>query len=239
MKKLTVVAAVAMAVSGVFAEAESSETQGYASPVGISLAAPLQFPRTADSVYGFRYNVFMALNKDTVGFDLGLVGVNTGCMKGLQLNAFNWVNESVDAFQIGALANVVQEDVAALQLGMFNVVRGDFAGLQLGLVNVEDELAGFQIGGLINWNSADACGVQFGAGNADIETFSGFSCGAVNWAGEMTGCQLGVINVAERAAGLQIGVMNAVGDMKGVQLGFVNMICDGPLPVLPVANANF
>lgn len=239
MKKLTIAAVMAMALSSVFAEAESSEKRGYASPVGLSLAAPLQFPSTVDSVYGFRYNVFMALNKDMVGFDLGLVGINTGCLKGLQINAFNWVNESVAAFQIGALANVALDDVAAFQIGTFNIVRGDFAGLQLGLVNVEDELAGFQIGGLINWNSADACGVQFGAGNADIENFSGFSCGAVNWAGEMTGCQLGVINVAERAAGLQIGVMNAVGDMKGVQLGFVNMICDGPLPVLPVANANF
>jgi hypothetical protein len=239
MKKLTIVAAAVMALGGVFAEAESSEKRGYASPVGLSLAAPLQFPRTVDSVYGFRYNVFMALNKDMIGLDLGLVGINTGCLKGMQVNAFNWVNESVDAFQIGALANVALDDVAAFQIGTFNIVRGDFAGLQLGLANIQDEFAGFQIGGLLNWNSADSFGVQFGAGNANIENFTGFSCGAVNWASEMTGFQLGVVNVAERATGLQIGVYNAVEDMDGVQLGFVNLICEGPLPVMTVANASF
>ena len=239
MKKLTIVAVVAMAVGCVFAEAESSENRGYISPVGLSLAAPLQFPRTVDSVYGYRYNIFMALNKDVVGFDCGLVGINTGCMKGLQMNAFNWVNETVDAYQIGLLANVALDDVNAFQIGTFNIIRGDFTGLQLGLVNIEDSFCGFQIGGALNWNSADSFGAQFGIGNADIENYTGFSCGLVNWANEMTGFQLGLVNVAEFATGLQMGVYNAVNDMDGVQIGLVNLICEGPVPVLTVANANF
>ena len=239
MKKLTIVAAAAMALSSVFAETGFSEKRGSVSPVGFSLAAPLQFPRIVDSVRGFRYNIFMALNRDMAGLDLGLVGINTGWVQGLQINAFNWANESVDALQIGTLANVTLDDVRAFQIGTFNIVRGDFAGLQLGLVNVEDEFAGFQVGGLLNWNSADSFGAQFGVGNANVENFTGFSCGAVNWASEMTGFQLGVVNVAEHATGLQIGVYNAVEDMDGVQIGCVNLICEGPLPVMTVVNANF
>lgn len=239
MKKLTIVAAVAMAVGCVFAEAESSDGKGYVSPVGFSLAAPLQFPRTVDSVYGFRYNVFMALNKDVIGWDCGLVGINGGCMKGLQMNAFNWVNEEVDAWQIGLIANVALDDVNAFQIGTFNVIHGGFTGLQLGLVNVESSFCGLQVGSALNWNSSDSFGAQFGAGNANIENYTGFSCGVVNWANEMTGFQLGLVNVAEFATGLQIGVCNAVNDMKGVQIGIINLICEGPVPVLTIANANF
>lgn len=239
MKKLTIAAMMAFAASCVFAGEDSAENRGFASPVGFSLAAPLQFPGIGDSVYGLRYNVFMALNKDTYGLDLGLVGINTGRVKGLQINAFNWANESVDAFQIAALANVALDDVDALQIGTFNIVSGDFTGLQLGLVNVEDSFAGFQVGGLLNWNSADSYGAQFALGNMDFENFTGFSCGFVNKAFDMTGFQLGVVNVADRATGLQLGVFNAVEDMVGLQIGFANLICEGPLPVMTVANANF
>lgn len=238
MKKFTTLVMVALAACCGFAD-DNSSNDYTDSAIGLSIAAPLQLPGIAESVYGFRYNLFMAMNKDVYGLDLGLAGINTGRMKGLQINAFNWSGESVDALEIGVLANVALDDVNALQIGMVNVVRGDFAGLQLGLGNVEESFAGFQVGGLFNWNSADSFGAQFAVANADLEEFTGFSCGVVNKAAEMTGCQLGVINLADRASGLQLGVVNAAENMSGVQIGFVNLICSGPLPTMVVANANF
>ena len=239
MKKLTLVAMMALAVGGAFAGQESKKDGGFVSPVGYALAAPLQFPRMGDSVYGWRYNVFVAINKDVYGWDLGLVGINTGVMKGVQVNAFNWSGESVDALQISPIANVALDDVTALQIGTFNIIRGDMTGWQMGLVNIEDSFAGLQFGGLLNWNSADSCGAQIALGNADVENFTGFSCALVNHARTFTGFQLGLVNVAENATGLQIGLFNAVEDMDGLQLGVANLICEGPLPAMTVANASF
>lgn len=239
MKKLTLAAVMAFIAGGVFAGQNLAESRNFCSPVGFSLAAPLQFPGMGDSVCGFRYNVFMAYNDDVYGLDLGTVGINTGDMKGLQINTFNWSNGKVDAFQISAFANVALDDVDALQIGTFNIVRGDMTGLQLGLVNVEDVFHGLQIGGFLNLNSADSCGAQIALANENIENFTGFSCGVINHARSGSGFQLGVVNAADRVTGFQLGVFNAANDMTGLQIGLVNLICEGTVPVMTVANANF
>jgi hypothetical protein len=94
------------------------------------------------------------------------------------------VGGSYTGFQIGGLANVVNDDVHALQVGgAVNVVGGAFKGLQVGLVNV-----------------------------AVLEMKNAWQIGFWNHCGDMeNGGQIGVFNYArDVSSGLQIGLINII-----------------------------
>ncbi len=195
------------------------------SPIGIGLAEPVQFPSKASDVYGLRFGGFWGSHADVYGLDIGLAECSAERFAGLQ---------------VAALVNMVGEEMMAFQVAPVNVVRGDGMGLQTGVVNYDGAtFIGLQLGGL-NWNNGPSYGLQVSAINVnrdeydgvllsgfinDTERLKGFACGLFNLSYEVTGCQLGLINACDR--------------MKGVQIGFLNLICESPVPIMPLANASF
>ena len=157
---------------------------------------------------------------------------------GIQCSAFSWTVENAYGVQLAPIANVVDGDVYGIQISAVNVDWGDVWGLQLGLVDYCNSFHGVQFGG-INWNNTPSHGWQVAVANANQEDFAGFMVGAVNYSLRMVGCQIGVLNIGDGDMGCQIGLINAVQRMHGVQIGAVNLICEGPLPIMVIANASF
>lgn len=239
MKKLMFASLAALVFSGVFAEEKSAVDDHINSILGLGIAAPLQFPKMSDNVYGLRLGLLMAYNNEIAGVDVSPVAIAEGDVMGVEAGLFNWGCSDVWGLQIGALANVVAGNSIACHIAAANVVRGDAAGLELSAVNYANSFKGLQIGALVNWNRAASLGAQVAAVNVNSEYFTGFSLAAINNSRNVVGFQLGAFNLAERMTGLQIGVFNAAYRMEGVQIGVLNMICENYTPVLPIANASF
>ena len=239
MKK-TVAAIVIGLAAGIGMTGEARAEAGrWASPVGIGIFAPVQFPPIGCDVYGVRLDCVMGWNNNVYGIDVGPVGICSGNFGGLEVGVFNWAGSCAWGLQFGAIANVVGDRSLDVQFaGIANVVHGDGAGFQSALVNYANSFVGFQLGA-ISWNSAASVGGQLGVVNVDQEEYVGFCGGLLNTTGKFAGFQLGAINLAEEATGLQIGVVNAVNRMHGVQIGAINVIAEGPLPMMVIANASF
>ena len=235
MKKILFAAALAVGVVG-FAKAEDRAWAW--SPLGVGVAAPLQLPFTDSDVYGLRFGGVFGWNADMLGVDAGIVSLETGRMAGIQGAAFTWTGDSVYGIQAAPIANVVDGNAFGLQVASVNADWGDVWGLQIGIVDYCNSFHGWQIAGL-NWNNTPSHGWQIAVANANQEEFGGFSVGAVDYSPRLTGCQIGFVNLADSMTGCQIGVVNAVQRAHGVQIGFVNIICEGPLPIMVVANAIF
>jgi len=156
---------------------------------------------------------------------------------GLRLTGFYGMNNDVYGVSWG-LANAAGGDTLALEVGGVNAAFDTAAGVQLAVVNYANSFMGLQIGG-INWVNADTYGVQLGFFNCDQGPVVGFDVGAINYASRFDGLQVGFLNFAYEANGLQIGAINACDTIHGVQIGFINLVCDGPLPIMVIANASF
>jgi hypothetical protein len=238
MKKLIIAAVAALSVGLGFAGSDEDEAKVGYSPVGIGFVTPAQYPSARANIYGLRLSLPMSINKDVCGLDLGVVGLTSGGIYGLQVTPFNWSDGGANGMQIAGLANVIDNNAIAMQVAPFNMVRGDAAVAQIGVFNYAISYIGLQMG-VLNWNCTQLTGSQIGAINVNAEEMTGFFCGALNYCDGVKGFQLGVINVADRANGLQIGAINAVNEMSGLQIGFINMICESALPLMVIANASF
>jgi hypothetical protein len=234
-KKTLFAAALAAGIVG-FARAEDRAWAW--SPLGIGIAAPIQLPLIDSDVYGLRFGGLFGYNADMFGIDAGVVSLETGTMAGIQGAAFTWTSDSVYGIQGAFLANVVDGDVFGVQVASVNADWGNVWGVQVGVVDYCNSFHGIQVGG-INWNNTPSHGWQTAVANANQEEFAGFSAGAVNYSLRVTGCQIGAVNLADSMTGCQIGFFNAAQRARGVQIGFLNMICEGPLPIMVVANASF
>ena len=235
MKKTLLAAALA---AGIVSFAKAEDRAWAWSPLGVGIAAPLQLPFVDTDIYGLRFGGFFGWNAAVYGLDFDVVALETARFAGIQCSAFSWTVENAYGIQLAPLANVVDGDVYGLQISAVNVDWGDVWGLQLGLVDYCNSFHGVQFGGL-NWNNTPSHGWQVAVANANQEDFAGFTAGAVNYSLRMVGLQIGVLNVGDGATGCQIGVVNAVQRMHGVQIGAVNLICEGPLPIMVIANASF
>lgn len=210
------------------------------SPIGIGLAAPLQFPFMDSDVYGLRLGGFLGYNHDVYGVGLSVAEMATGTFAGFQASALSWTEGDFYGVQLGALGNVVESRGLALQLGLVNVDKDDFGGVQLGLVNYDVGFAGLQLGGIVNWNNSACCGLELGLVNANQDEYIGCAFGGlVNYASKFRGLGCSFVNVAYEVTGVQIGVFNACDRLHGVQFGLINMICESKLPIMVLANAWF
>jgi len=240
MKKCMLATMIGLAVGLGFANSSRAEERAWSwSPLGVGLAAPAQLPFMESDVWGLRFGGFLGFNKDVYGVDFGIAEMTTGDLAGLQGSLFSWTEGKVWGVQYSVLANVAGNDTLALQCGGVNTVWGNAAGVQLGAVNYDAAFVGLQFGGILNWNNSTSCGAQFGLVNADQDQFVGWSAGLVNYAGSFKGFQLGLFNSVEEVTGYQLGLVNACSKMRGVQVGLVNIVCEGPLPIMVLANASF
>lgn len=238
MKKLIMCVALTLGCALAGESRTNEETSWGWSPIGLGIAAPAQLPFVESSVYGFRFGGFFGWNYDVYGLDLGLAEVCSGHFAGVQLCALSHTSGNAYGLQLGVLGNVVERRGVALQLGCVNIDSDEFGGVQAGLVNYTMNYAGGQFG-LVNWNLSDAYGFQFGAVNVNRNEYFGGAFGVINHSAKFRGFDLGLINTAYEVSGFQLGLINACDHLKGVQFGLINMVCEGPLPIMVLANASF
>ena len=235
MKKL--IAAAALILSATVASADATWCQ-------LSFYSPgdLMLPWARSDVYGIRLDLPYGNNKgNLVGVDLGVVGVLSEGMTGLQVSGFNLVDlASVNGLQIGVIANR-DRDFRGVQISsVLNWNEDDSAGVQIGTVNYGGEFAGFQIGG-ISWMVGKYSGVTFDAMLVNCNDFTGWSVAGFNYGlKDVSGAQMGGINVAaETSNGLQLGCINCAKHHEGLQLGLIIINRSCFLPCFPVLNFNF
>lgn len=132
-------------------------------PLQIGIWPPaLQVVTPEIDVSGLKLNLPYGGNDNVAGLDIGLVSTAKN-------------NSSI---QINAFLNLVDEDYAGVQVGLFNLC-GDSAGLQIGLLNSTDRVAS---------------GLQIAVINSTLE-MHGVQIGLINYTQFMTGLQLGVVNI--------------------------------------------
>ena len=235
MKKLIVAAFLILSASVASADATWCQLSFY-SP------GDLMLPWARSDVYGLRIDLpYGNNNGKLIGADLGVVGVLSEGMTGLQVTGFNLVDmASVKGFQFGVIANRYR-DFHGLQIsGIVNWNEDESAGVQIGTVNYGGELSGFQIGG-VSWMVGNYTGVSFDSVLVTRSNFTGWSIAGFNYGNkDVSGAQMGGINVAaESSTGLQLGFINLAKHHEGLQLGLLNVNSDGFLPCFPGINFNF
>ena len=235
MKKL--IAAAFLILSASVASADATWCQ-------LSFYSPgdIMIPWARSDVYGLRLDLPYGNNKGKlVGVDLGVVGVLSEGMTGLQVTGFNLAYIApVKGLQIGAIANR-DRDFHGVQIsGIVNWNEDESAGVQIGTVNYGGELAGLQIGG-ISWMVGNFSGVSFDAALVTRSNFTGWSLAGFNYGNkDVSGVQMGGVNVAAgSSSGLQLGLINMAKHHEGLQLGLININSSGFLPCLPGINFNF
>lgn len=241
MKKSVAVLLTGLMVGLGFVNASNADDRAWAwSPVGIGLAAPIQLPYMTTDVYGLRLGGFFGANNDVYGLDLGVAEYSAGDFAGLQASALSWTQGRCYGVQLAAFANVVREQLFALQMAPVNVDWDESTGVQFGCVNYDNSFVGIEVGALINWNCRMSYGLEVSTINANQEEFLGAAFGGlVNYAQTFTGFACGLVNVAYDVTGCQLGLINACDRMHGVQIGLLNLINESKLPVMVIANAAF
>ncbi len=153
------------------------------------------------------------------------------------LNVVGGYTAGVNGFELGAVFNIVKQDVKYVQVsGAFNVVGGKVEGLQIaGIGNGSlDSVNGLQFAGLANMTPRGFTGAQFaGLYNHVGEYADGVQvAGLANYVQkDMHGTQIaGLANITiEKADGVQIaGLVNvAPQDIKGAQVAGMANVCLG------------
>lgn len=117
-------------------------------PIQLALFSPIQIFPESYSISGVRLSLIYGKNASVTGLDWGLINHNTtGESVGWQLGVVGLVEGDFMGFQDNWI-NVVKGDFQGLQWGVVNSAN-HAGGLQLGLVNYARTLNGLQIG-LIN-----------------------------------------------------------------------------------------
>ncbi len=178
----------AVLLSVFFGVVLSKPAHALVSPIGLSVAGPVQLPPSDFTVAGARASLFWGSHRSVYGFDLSVIGNHTqNNFGGVALaGGYNWNQGSatVIGLQAAGLANV-------------NVNKATIVGLQLA--------------GLINYNGSESTLVGIGAAliNRTPHTkLIGVQMGLYNQAREVYGFQFGVFNSAESLHGVQLGLLN-------------------------------
>lgn len=188
-----------------FALLSTQKVFGLASPIGFSFTSEGKygnFPPKDWSVYGLRFNVFGAENKNVMGIDIGGLNMTSELFAGMQLGFINIAKK--DAY------------IALAQIGVANVNAGRTVAV------------GTQLGLLFNSNQgpADIIGVQLAPVNVGKEvSIYGWQLGGFNRAKKVVGFQFGVVNYTDNLYGVQVGLVNIcksclIGVMPGINIGF-------------------
>lgn len=161
--------------------------------LAVSLFDPVQYPGSATSIVGIRFNLFYGRNHNLTGLDLGvpsfLTPLNTlnGTLYGIQSGFYNEAKRVHPmGFQWGTV-NYTREHFGGLQLAGGNITGDTVTGVQIGIVNRAGVLRGVQIGGF-NYTGR-LKGLQLGLSNLRGRPRGGASGAApyrffplVNWA---------------------------------------------------------
>ena len=235
MKKL--IAAAFLILSASVASADATWCQ-------LSFYSPgdIMIPWARSDVYGLRLDLPYGNNRGKlVGVDLGVAGVLSEGMTGLQVTGFDLAYLApVTGLQIGVFANR-DRDFHGVQIsGILNWNEDESAGVQIGTINYGGEFTGLQIGG-VSWMIGSFSGVSFDAMLTTRSNFTGWSVAGFNYGlRDVSGAQMGCINVsAETSTGLQLGAINFAKHHEGLQLGLINLNSSGFLPCFPFVNFNF
>ena len=177
MKKLLVVASLAVACGSVFADGDildemaadteqplevETEAEPIREAIWPAFFAFAEWPETPDLI-GVRLTIPFSTKQESVtGIDIGLWG-RCRDFEGVQLNLLrNDVKDTLGGAQVGFYNSVNRGDLFGIQLGLFNEANS-FRGVQAGIINVTGDGEGFQVG---IFNRA--------------ETFYGFQIGLIN-----------------------------------------------------------
>jgi hypothetical protein len=177
----------------------------------VSITSNVQLVPEDEPVSGLRLNLPYGKNTSMTGLDFGFVTEST---------------QDADALQIAVIGNLVEQNVAGMQIASFNVVGNIMKGVQIGfLFNTDNKFSGIGIAGGFNHYKEEGSGILISA------------CG--NYGEVLNGAQIGLCNIATYSTGLQIGVVNYTKNARGLQIGVVNVIEEGSLPFMPFLNFNF
>ncbi|MEM7180483.1 MAG: hypothetical protein AAF518_06200 [Spirochaetota bacterium] len=182
------------------------------------------------------------------GFELGLLNLNRGEIKGAQVGAINFTRGG-SGLQLGIMDNLNSGSFHGVQIGLgfplisINKNSGDFTGWQFGsFLNInESDFVGLQSSLLLNVNNQDHSGVQFSAIAANINAGSqtglqitsllnmnsgdnhGVQIAAINYSkGVVSYGQAGLYNHAAISSNFQFGAYNYSGGDTTFQLGLIN-----------------
>ena len=150
------------------------------------------------------------------------------------LNILGGYIESVKAFEIGGVVNIVRHNAGVLEgAGVANFVGGNFNGFQFASVinKTKGHFNGFQAAGLINRVGDRFNGLNLSGGcNLVKLNFNGFQIAGIwNSVGlNLTGVQIASAgNVVKEASGLQMSaIFNHASKVKGAQITGVINIAD-------------
>lgn len=199
----------------------------------------------ASNVYGLRFGLLNAVNRDVYGLSMTL-----GADGGVDFRK-NFVDDNFGGIKLGVFFTTFAGTGLGFQFAGLVNSAGNMRGIQFaGLYDKssflrggqvaslacysEMEMYGFQIAGLgatvgSGEGGAEAGGLQFGGlWTACRGSFSGMQIGCVNFAHELHGVQLGVINNTDSLRGIQIGAINISGTFENHDFFF-----------FPVVNARF
>lgn len=143
-----------------------------------------ELPGLDYDVYGLRFGVIGARNRNVGGLDFGsVVNWADGSLNGLSFAGIATVCDSASfGIHFASCVNYAEQTVNGAELALVNCPFG-MNGVQLGLVNAVREGSGVQLG---FWNMA--------------EDFSGFQMGVANMAMSMRGVQLGLVDIITEGA---------------------------------------
>jgi hypothetical protein len=166
----------------------SSPAHALVSPIGLSVAGPVQLPPSDFTVAGARASLLWGNHRSVYGFDFSFIGNHTqNSFTGVALaGGYNWNQGTTTAIglQAAGFANV-------------NINKATIVGLQ--------------VAGLINYNGAESTLVGLGAALINRTPHTkviGAQAGLYNQAREVYGFQFGLINSAESLHGVQLGLLN-------------------------------
>ena len=145
-----VLACVAASLAPAAASAEKPAARSR--PIQVALLTPVQLLADDTSVSGFRLNVFLGVNRDVTGFDLGgLINQVDGDFTGAQTAGLhNLVEGRLRGVQIAGFVSFASEG-SGVQIAPFLAHTTKFSGFQLALITFADEMKGLQLG-LLNFN---------------------------------------------------------------------------------------
>jgi hypothetical protein len=143
-------------------------------------------------------------------------GLSGNIVNDVSINFIAGYSKGVNQFEIGAVANVVRENVKGFQLaGVSNIVGKDVTGFQYAnIVNITlGNVHGFQGSNFINYTQGDFRGVQVaGVGNVIAANLDGWQLSTgYNYARTVrSGRQIGLINYADSTATVPFGMFSYV-----------------------------
>jgi hypothetical protein len=133
-------------------------------PISLGLFTPVQIVEETESVTAFRFSLIYGKNVNMQGFDLSLVGMNTGDVSGVAFTAVGIVDGNFTGWQNSWLVAITEGNMQGLQWAAYTKSGLGSSGVQLGLLNMSDDFSGLQLG-IVNITEVMRSGLQIGLVN--------------------------------------------------------------------------